>query len=76
MPGGPRVSTPNPTPQEPLADGVLSVVEACELARVSRSQLYRYLGSGELPSLHLGRRRLIPRRSLLAFLASRLEGAA
>ena len=53
----------------------LSVTEAHCYLGIARAQLYRLMGSGELPSLHIGRRRLVLREDLDAFLrARRAEG--
>jgi excisionase family DNA binding protein len=48
----------------------LSVREAAALAGVGRTILYAAVGSGELPSLKVGRRRLIRIESLEAWLKS------
>lgn len=50
--------SPPPTPT------MLTVAETAELLRCSKSLVYRMLGTGELPSVKLGRRRLIPRREV------------
>lgn len=49
----------------------LSVRDAAALAGVGRTILYEAVGSGELPSLKVGRRRLIRIESLEAWLKSR-----
>jgi excisionase family DNA binding protein len=46
--------------------GLLSVPEASEFTRLSRSDLYSRMERGELPYCKLGRRRLIPRKALIA----------
>jgi excisionase family DNA binding protein len=45
--------------------GLLTVAEAQEFSRLSRSDLYARMERGELSYVKLGRRRLIPRRALL-----------
>ncbi len=53
----------------------LSVVEAAEAINVSRARLYQLLSDGTVPSIKLGRRRLIRREALVEFLVG-LEGRA
>jgi excisionase family DNA binding protein len=50
-----------------------SIEDSCAYIDVSRPTLYRLLDQGVLPSLHIGRRRLILRRDLDKFLQERLE---
>lgn len=45
-------------PKQTLSS-VLTVAEACEALRVSRTTFYRLLRAGKLKSIHLGRRRLV-----------------
>ena len=47
---------------------VLSVTEAAGLLGISRGLAYELVARGELPSLRLGRRILVPRRALVALL--------
>jgi len=52
-----------------LADSdrlVLTVAEAGELLGISRAFAYELVARGELPVIRLGRRRLVPKRALLA----------
>jgi excisionase family DNA binding protein len=53
-----------------LVDGLLTVNEAAEFLRASRSHLYNLMEAGELCYVKIGKCRRIPRRSLL-LLASR-----
>jgi excisionase family DNA binding protein len=46
-----------------------TVTEAAELLGISRSSAYECVRRGEIPSLTLGRRVVIPRRALEALLA-------
>jgi len=55
------MSLPQPEKDERLA---LSVDEAAALLGISRSLAYDLCARGDLPSLRLGRRILIPRRAL------------
>ena len=43
---------------------VLTVAEAAELLGISRTHGYELVARGELPSLRLGRRIVVPRRAL------------
>lgn len=52
---------------------VLTIAEAVKASRLSRSTLFPYITSGELPSIQVGGRRLIPVEGLERFLASRLN---
>jgi excisionase family DNA binding protein len=47
---------------------VLSVSEAAGLLGISRGLAYELVARGELPSLRLGRRIVVPRRALEALL--------
>lgn len=58
------------TDQEVLTVGdrtlVLTVEEAAELLGISRGLAYELVRKGDLPSIRLGRRLVVPRRRLLA----------
>ena len=58
---------------ELLADGAVGVAEAVQFAGVSRATLYDAMAEGQLAYLKRGRRRLIPRRALVAWLAAGLK---
>jgi excisionase family DNA binding protein len=47
---------------------VLSVAEAAALLGISKDLVYDLVARGELPSLRLGRRVVVPRRALLALI--------
>lgn len=55
-----------------VTDGrmTLSVVEAAGRLGISRALAYELVRRGELPSLRLGRRLVVPEAALLALLAS------
>ena len=55
----------------PLA---VSPGEAARLLGIGRTRLYEELGSGAIPSFHLGRRRLIRIAALEAWMAAREAG--
>lgn len=59
--------------EEPLADGAVGVGEAVRFAGVGRTVLYGAMATGALCYLRVGRRRLIPKRALVRFLAEHLE---
>lgn len=52
---------------------VLTVKETAALLRVSQSKVYQLVRTGALPALSIGRRRVIPKKQLLALLESVLE---
>jgi len=47
---------------------VLTVDEAASLLRISRGSAYEAVKTGELPTLRIGRRLLVPRARLMAML--------
>jgi excisionase family DNA binding protein len=61
------------TAEDLLRDGVLSVSEATAFTRLSKSVLYQLMAAHELEFVRAGRRRLIPRRALIAYLERGLE---
>jgi excisionase family DNA binding protein len=54
-------------PPEPPA--LVDITTAARMISCSRTTLYALMDSGELPSRHVGRRRLVPRAALEAFAA-------
>ncbi len=56
---------------DPIA---ISINEAARLAGVGRTRIYQALGYGELPSIKLGRRRLIRVAAVEAWLAKHEAG--
>ncbi len=56
-----------------LADlpDVLTVPEACSVLRLGRNAMYEVIRTGEIPSLRIGRRILIPKRVLERFIDQR-----
>ncbi len=63
---------------EPAEGGVgpvvLSVAEAADALGVSDDLVYELVARGELPCLHLGRRRVIPRRAIDLVIERAMEG--
>lgn len=55
-----------------VADGVLTVKEACDFLKVGKSEVFKLMGSGELRSLKIGKRRLIPKKAAVDLLAKKL----
>ncbi|MCW2928896.1 MAG: DNA-binding protein [Thermoleophilia bacterium] len=47
---------------------VFTVEEAAEMLRISRGSAYEGVRSGEIPSVNIGRRILVPRAALIALL--------
>ena len=47
---------------------VLTVDEAAEILRISRGQAYRGVKTGEIPSISVGKRVMVPTARLLALL--------
>ncbi len=48
---------------------LVSVEEAAQLLSINRATVYDMLGRAELPSVKIGRRRLISRQSLVDFIS-------
>jgi excisionase family DNA binding protein len=67
----------NGTRLEPLA---VDIPEACRLTGLGRSKLYELLSAGDIPSVKIGKRRVVPVASLRQWLAklsnSPAQGAA
>lgn len=59
---------------ESLDGGLLTVDAATELLSIGRSTLYSAMERGELAFCRFGRARRIPRRVLLAWAASKMQG--
>ena len=57
-----------------VADGLMTVREAAEFLRLSRSSVYALMDHGELAFVKLGRSRRIPRRALVELAARGLRG--
>jgi excisionase family DNA binding protein len=52
---------------------VLTVAEAGELLGISRAFAYELVARGELPSIRLGRRIVVPKTALLAMVSLTLD---
>lgn len=55
---------------------LLTAEQAARALNVSRSRIYEWIQSGELPSVTLGRSRRVSRRALEAFVAEREAASA
>lgn len=55
-------------PSQPAERLTLSVTEAAELLGIGRGTAYECVRTGELPSIKLGRRIVIPKRALQALI--------
>jgi excisionase family DNA binding protein len=55
---------------EPETALAMSVEEACWAVSMGRSKMFEYIRSGELPSVKIGRRRLVLRKDLIAWIES------
>jgi excisionase family DNA binding protein len=55
---------------------VLTVTEAAGVLRISRGLAYQLVGSGQIPSVRLGRRLVVPSVAVLALVAQPLAAAA
>lgn len=66
----PADAAPNgPLREGDLDDGCLSVAGAAGFAGVGRTTLYAAITAGALATVKVGRRRLVPRRALVRWLA-------
>jgi excisionase family DNA binding protein len=57
------------TERAALSSPVLTVEEAGDFLRISRGSAYQAVRAGEIPSVRIGRRVLVPRHALLALLS-------
>lgn len=55
----------NPSPREPLQPLLVSVKEAAELYGISLRHMVNLLDAGQVPSLKLGKRRMVPYAALV-----------
>ena len=55
---------------------VISIPAACETLCISRPTIYRIINSGELRTIKVGKRRLVPVAELERFVTSKLDGGA
>lgn len=55
---------------------VFTITEAAEVFGISRAFAYELCARGELPVIRLGRRRLVPKKALLALVGAEVEAPA
>ena len=65
---------PSPPPSEPERE-TLDLPELAARLGVSRSSIYRWADAGEIPTIRLGRRRLVPRAVVDDLLSPRSASA-
>jgi excisionase family DNA binding protein len=70
MPGYPSVVVP------PSDAVLLRVEEAAPLLRLSRTEVFALIKSGQLASIKIGRRRRVPRRALDDYVSDQLTLAS
>lgn len=66
-------NTPQTNETAPLAHRIPA---ACARLGIGHSKLYALIASGEIRSIKVGARTLIPESELVAFIAKRMEAAA
>ena len=62
--------------KEPHVLQQYTVTEVQKLLGLGRSRVYELIETGELPSIKIGKRRLVPATVLSKFINDRLESAA
>jgi excisionase family DNA binding protein len=60
------------SPQDLVADGLLTVRGACDFLGISRTSLWRLMDSGQVAFCYWQRSRRIPKKALIAFAAGRV----
>jgi excisionase family DNA binding protein len=61
---------------ELMADGIVSIDEACRFLQLGRSSIYKLMDEGDLQYVKIGGVRRIPRRALIALAGRHLVGQA
>lgn len=59
--------------RELCTEGAVSVAKAAEFIGASRTFVYGEMDAGRLPFIRVGRKRALPRRALVRWLAERME---
>jgi len=57
-----------------VSEGLLTIREAAEFLKLSRSRVYELMNAGELVYAKIGRSRRVPRREVVELAARSLEG--
>ena len=63
-------------PTNLVGDGLVTVREAAEFLRLSRTSVYSLMDHGELAFVKLGRSRRIPRRAMVELAAREVRGGS
>lgn len=58
-----------------ITPGLVDILEAADYLSLGRTMVYRLMNSGELASVKIGRRRLIPLQSLEDYLQAKTASA-
>lgn len=69
------LAQPAETPESLVADGAVTVRQAAAFTGLGKTALYDAMDAGRLAYLKVGKRRLIPRRALVKWLAAGLVDA-
>jgi excisionase family DNA binding protein len=70
LPTSIAVPTENPALSSPMLPLLLSIVRAAECLGISRAHFYEILDQYDLPTVRLGRRRMVRTKDLENFVAS------
>ena len=68
--GAVRAELARQVPSGPLPERLFSIDEAAAALHVARSTLYQLIGAGELGTIKVGRRRLVPASRIAGFTAA------
>ncbi len=69
-----RAELARQAPSGPTPDRLHGVDEAAAALHVARSTLYQLIGAGELRTIKVGRRRLIPESAITAYIEALTDG--
>jgi excisionase family DNA binding protein len=61
--------------EKTIEPAVMSVDAGCTYVGIGRAHFYRLMDDGQIPSFHVGRRRLVRRADLDIFILKRLAAA-
>jgi excisionase family DNA binding protein len=67
---------PRGIPMVPASDELLDIPALKQRLKLSRSLIYKLIGSGEIPTIKIGKRRLVRPEAVSAWLASKGQRAA
>ncbi|WP_352429724.1 helix-turn-helix domain-containing protein [Thermoflexus sp.] len=69
-----RVTAERRDPRELAAEGLVTVREAQRFLGIGHNKLYELMAAGEIPYVHIGAARRIPRAALVEYVARNLRG--